>query len=316
MVESCGRGGVRRRWAAILSAALVLLALPGCSVRRLAVNALADSLASGGAVYASDDDPELVGDALPFALKTIESLLAEAPRHPGLLLAATSGFTQYAHAFVEGAAAPEESGDYEASERRRRRAQRLYLRARGYGLRGLEVEHPGLAERLLARPEAAAAELELEDVPLAYWTAAAWGSAIGAGKDRPELVADVPAVRALLERALELDEDWDAGALHAALVPLAALPAAMGGSWELAARHFERAAELSGGLDAGLFVTYAEAVALPRQDRAAFARLLQQALAVDPELAPQRRLANLVAQRRARALRQRADELFLEEAEP
>ena len=34
--------------------------------------------------YASDDDPELVGDALPFALKTIEGLSRATPRHKGL----------------------------------------------------------------------------------------------------------------------------------------------------------------------------------------------------------------------------------------
>ena len=42
-----------------------------------------------------------MAQALPFALKTIEALLAEAPEDRNLLLAACSGFTQYAYAFVE-----------------------------------------------------------------------------------------------------------------------------------------------------------------------------------------------------------------------
>lgn len=80
-------------------AALVLTAVltAGCSsVQQLAVNKLGDALAKQGTVFSSDDDPELIGDAIPFSLKLIESLLAENPRHPGLLLAAASGFTQYA----------------------------------------------------------------------------------------------------------------------------------------------------------------------------------------------------------------------------
>jgi len=84
-------------------AALVLLLaslFSGCSVRTVAVNGLAGALAAGGDIYASDDDPELVAAAVPFGLKTIEALLAETPRHDGLLQAAASGFTQYGYAFV------------------------------------------------------------------------------------------------------------------------------------------------------------------------------------------------------------------------
>jgi hypothetical protein len=40
-------------------------------------------LASGGSTYASDDAPDLVGEALPFGLKLIESLLVESPNTKG-----------------------------------------------------------------------------------------------------------------------------------------------------------------------------------------------------------------------------------------
>jgi predicted anti-sigma-YlaC factor YlaD len=49
-----------------------------------------------------------------------------------------------------------------------------------------------------------------------------------------------------------------------------------------------------------------------RQDRAEFENLLKRALAVDPNAAPDMRLANLIAQRRARWLLSHADELFFE----
>src|SRR5262245_23362409 len=70
------------------------LMLCGCSIKKMAINRLGDALAGGGNTFASDDDPELVKAAVPFSLKLIESLLAESPSHPGLLLAATSGFVQ------------------------------------------------------------------------------------------------------------------------------------------------------------------------------------------------------------------------------
>jgi predicted anti-sigma-YlaC factor YlaD len=117
-------------------------------------------------------------------------------------------------------------------------------------------------------------------------------------------------VRALMARALALDEDWDRGAIHAALISLDAVPEPMGGSRERARAHFERAVELSGGVAAGPYVSYAIGVAQADGDRAAFEDLLRQALAVDPDADPTQRLANQIAQRRARHLLDHADALF------
>jgi hypothetical protein len=58
----------------ILLAAVAILT-SACSVSQFAVNKVGDALAGGGGTYASDEDPELVGAALPFSLKLVESLL-------------------------------------------------------------------------------------------------------------------------------------------------------------------------------------------------------------------------------------------------
>ena len=52
----------------------------------------------------SDDDPGLAGQALPFSLELIESLMAESPRHKRLLPAAASGFTKCAYAYISSPA--------------------------------------------------------------------------------------------------------------------------------------------------------------------------------------------------------------------
>src|SRR5512139_2468375 len=85
----------------LLGAVCLALTLPGCSIKKMAINTVGDALAESGSSFASDDDPELVAAAVPFGLKTIESLIVQSPRHKGLLLAACSGFTQYAYAFVQ-----------------------------------------------------------------------------------------------------------------------------------------------------------------------------------------------------------------------
>ena len=67
----------------LLAALLGVLALAGCG--RAASRVVADALSSGGGnAYASDDDPELVRDAVPFGLKTMEALLEKHPEHEGL----------------------------------------------------------------------------------------------------------------------------------------------------------------------------------------------------------------------------------------
>lgn len=129
------------------------LVVSGCStLNRVAVNKLGDALAGGGTVFASDDDPDLIKAASPFSLKLMESLLAESPEHPGLLLATASGFTQYAYAFVHEDADELEETNLSAATAMHTRARRLYLRARDYGLRGLEVAHVGLPAALRKNP--------------------------------------------------------------------------------------------------------------------------------------------------------------------
>ena len=295
-----------------LAVGVLLVVLPlvaGCSIRGMAVSAVADGLSQSGDTFASDDDPELIRAAVPFALKTYESLLAQLPEHQGLLLATTRGFTQYAYAFVETDALMLETLDPAAARAELRRARKLYMRARDYGLRALELQEAGTVAGLRQAPRAAAEQLGSEHVPLMYWTAAAWGAAISAGMDDPELIVDFPAVRALLERALELEPGWDDGALHEAMISLESVPAVLGGSEERARWHFQRAVELSGGVKAGPYVALA-GIARSNQDRAEFETLLEAALAIDPDAAPEIRLANLIAQRRARLLLDRADELF------
>lgn len=288
--------------------ALALLAA-GCSVRQMAASAAGDALAGGGDAYASDDDIELVGAASPFGLKTVESLLGTVPEHRGLLLAATRGFTQYSYVWVQMPAEESEERDVRAAYAQYARARKLYLRARDYGLRGLDVSMAAMR----ADPVAALARTTREDVPLLYWTALAWGGAIALSKDDPATIAGLPAVDALIQRAAALDIDWDAGALRNFLIGYElSRPNAAPDALARARRHFERAVELSGGQQAGPYVALAESVAVAQRDRRQFEDLLRHALAVDADRRPEWRLANLVMQRRARWLLLRADQLVPE----
>jgi predicted anti-sigma-YlaC factor YlaD len=220
-------------------------------------------------------------------------------------------FTQNGYAFLEAEADGLDASRRTEATELRGRALKHYLRARGYCLRAMDSRFgKGTSDALLQDPVAATAKARKTDVPLLYWTAASWGAAISLGIDRPDLAVDFPSVRALADRALALDPTWNKGALHELMIALDSLPEALGGNPERAREHFKTAVEIQKGLSPGPYVALATGVSVPAQDRAEFERLLNEALAIDPEKDPTSRLPTLITQQRARVLLQRIDERF------
>ena len=176
-----------------LSAAALLLA--GCSVNSFVAGKLGTALTRGGSSWSTEDDPELVRDALPFALKTMESLAQEAPRHTGLQLGLCRGYSSYAGGFLEPEAEAIETQSFERAKQIRLRAERLYLRAFGYCKRALDLDFDGAGGALEGSPaelDAALSRVSRQGVETLYWTGVAWGSAVALGLDRPERVAQLP----------------------------------------------------------------------------------------------------------------------------
>ena len=300
---------IRSHHFAFILIAISPLVLGGCSVRQSAVNFIGDALAGGGGVYASDDDPELIREALPFGLKTFESLLEVAPNHQGLLLAAARGFTAYAFLLQDAADRLDESNFAEA-QRLRARAGKLYLRGRDYGLRGLDSSHPGFTVELRRDRAAALNRTTKDDAPFLYWAGASWAGAVSLAKSDPDLLIDLPLAGALVERVLALDENFDLGAAHEFFVSYEA--SRPGGSSIKAREHYRRALEISGGQRASTYLALAESVTIREQNLPEFRKLIAAALTIDPDNHPQFRLVNTVARRRALWLESRTSDLFLE----
>jgi predicted anti-sigma-YlaC factor YlaD len=292
------------------------LACAGCgSLKKAAIKKAADVLSGSGTTFSSDDDPEFVKSAIPFSLKMMESLLAETPKHRGLLLASASYFTEYGYAFIAQEADELEEKDVAAANEKRDRATKMFRRAWNYGMRGLEVDHPGFEKALRENPRQAVKQLTKKDVPLAYWTAASGG--LGIRADKPETVGDQLLVEALIDRVLELDESFENGAIHGFLIKYEMnRQGVKGDAAGRSRKHFERAVALSKGIDAAPYVSLAEAVCVPKQDAKEFESLLNKALAIDADAHPEIRLSNTVMQRRAKWLLARKDDLILPEAPP
>jgi predicted anti-sigma-YlaC factor YlaD len=284
----------------------------GC-VRSIAINAAADALAGSGGAFARDDDPRLVRDAIPFALKTIEGLVDAAPEHPGLLLSAASGFTQYAYAFVRRDAELLDEERPSEAKPVYARARKLYRRARAYGMRGLDVHAEGFAAEFRRDRRSALARLEAGAVPLLYWTAVAWAAEISISKDDAKVLGEQPDMEALMARALALDPDWGEGAIHEFYIAYdGGRSEAIGGSVARAKDHYDAALRLSKGRRVGPHVSWAESVEVQRQDKKKFLELLDRALAYDVDESPETRLVNILSQERARWLKGRVEDLFAE----
>ncbi|TFG64712.1 MAG: hypothetical protein E4H36_02235 [Spirochaetales bacterium] len=328
-----------------------------CSIQKAAINMISDALSgtggssAGGTSTASaltgDDDIELVGDALPFALKLYETLLSQNPDHVGLLMTTGMGFIMYANAFVQTPADMMPQEDYEKQAEMVLRAKKLYIRGRDYVLKAIELKHKGFRQALDSDDfETALSGMKKPDADSLYWASAGWLAAFSINPFDISLTMQMPKVLALIGKVLELDESYGKGGLHDLLFSVqASLPddlkyrtkirpendsvrrffdAYYAGIFgkdgsatpeEKARHHFGRALVLAEGKNPSPYLSLAAGVCIPNQYADEFIKLCNKALAVDPALDPDNKLAVILAQNRARWYLDNINQFFLLETE-
>jgi predicted anti-sigma-YlaC factor YlaD len=295
--------------------AAALLAFGSCSIERMALTKVAGMLSSTGSsdVFSSDNDPELVGDALPFAIKLYESLLASLPGHDGLRLRTGSLYVIYANAFIQTPAEMTPRREAETKEFLLARAKNLYLRGRDILFAALERKNPSFLARLKARQyKEALAPFGKEDVPFLYWAAVGWVGAFAVNPFDMTLGQALPQTAAMMERVSELDPGYGRGAIHVFYINYyGSLPDYMGGSAAQARDHFEKAQRTAGDADTSALMALATTVCVKEQNYKEFRSLLRQVLEFDVDKSPENRLVNVVNRRKARWLLDHADDLFI-----
>jgi len=299
---------------------LLLLFLPflgSCSLNKLVINKVSDALSGSDAntVFLGDDDPRLVGDALPFAIKMYETLLDKNPDHPGLILVTGSLFVMYANAFVQGPAEMLPLHQYEEKRQEMERAKKLYLRGVSILERGINNKYPGMLTEwgLEESPDftQSLSKMKKEDISLFYWYSAGTLSAYALNAFDLNLGLRVPRILSIMNKAYELDSNFNRGAIDELfLIIYGALPEGMGGDTEKALLHYQRALEKSGGEMAGPYVAYAQTIAVRNQDYEDFKTNLEKALSIDPAADRNNTLLNTINQNKARFLLEKAPELF------
>jgi predicted anti-sigma-YlaC factor YlaD len=264
-------------------------------------------------VFTGDSDPQLVGDALPFAMKMYEALLDSTPKHQGLMFTTGSLYVMYANAFVQGPAEMLPNEEWDAREDGLKRAKTLYLRGTDILYNALDSKYKGFIKASKNEDEfkSVLKKCKKQDAGLLYWAVAGGMAAYSTDLFDFDLSARIPEWRAMILRAYELDPDYGGASLDEFLVIFyASLPEMLGGDDEKAKFHFQRAMEKTGGNSAGAYVSYAQSICVPAQDYEGFTGCLEKAIAIDPDADKSTRLVTIINQRKAHWLIKNAYNYF------
>lgn len=151
---------------------------------------------------------------------------------------------------------------------------------------------------------------EEEDLPLLYNVGSVWATWIESHSDDWNAIAKLGQIQLLMERVVQLKDDYEQGNAHLYLGVIATLvPPALGGKADVGQQHFERAIQIAQHKNLMAQVLYAERYARLVFDRELHDRLLQEVLAADSE-AEGFTLSNTLAQDKARLLVKSADQYF------
>lgn len=277
-----------------------------CSINNLISDSLAGALSGGGNEgephpLLSENDPDLVGDALPFTLKLLDILISANINSPPILLTASQAYVAYAALYLQQEANTVSRDDFPRRSRLLDRSKIHFLRARDYTLSALEMLHPGFIGLLDDDDyERAFAGMSDDDVPYLYFTAVSWIGAAAVDVFDLALLLTAPRAVEMINAAYAIDPDYGDGAISEFYVLYySSLPEAMGGSKEQAEFYYREALRVSNNLSVSAHVSMALGIALPAQDTQQFRAFLNKALKIDVDEDINRRLTNIIRQREA-----------------
>lgn len=239
------------------------------------------------------NEPETVKQALPAYLVLIDSMVRGDDRNIDLLISASKLYGSYTSVFVED------------EQRKRLLSDRAFTYAhRALCLRaGQEnVTACNLHKASYASFEAALNKFTKNDVDVLFTLGSAWAGKLQANSADWNAVAELPKVKAVIQRVLKLDANWSNGDVHLYMgVMESLLPPAMGGKPDKARKHFESALKISKRSNSMALLFYAEKYARLMFDQKLHDDLLKELLALKAEKTASK-LIDAIAKAKAREL--------------
>lgn len=301
----------------LLFASLPLVGpIAGCNMTRFTATTSSPLFVRGADIVEQHWDPDLVGEGLPGNILQLEGIYSITPDDRELGIALMRAYGSYAFGWVEDEAdIAEAAGDLEGVDAANLRARFQYERARNIGVHLLRLRDEGIDRALRGNPDELLAYLRshyssAEDAALLFWTGFVWGNAINVSRTDPEMILALSTARALIEHSITLDPRYyhSSGIVFVATAN-SAFSENLGGDPVRGRELFERALAETQRHFFVVQLMYARVWAVNQGDRALFVRLLREIIdGGDP--APENRLANRLARRKAIRLLARVDELF------
>jgi len=272
-----------------------VLALSACNT--LVNSATRDMAGNLSSAIQNQNDPDTVRQGAPAYLIMIDSFIQGSPDSVELLIAGSSLYSSYASAF---ATEPE-------------RAKRLTEKSRQYAQHAFCIELPKLcdiSQKHFPDFEKLLQQISKKDIAVLNTWGIAWAGWVQSRSEDWLAIADIPKIKAIMLRVVELDPSWDNGSPQLYLGVLNSfLPAAMGGKPELAKSYFEQAINYSQGKNLMAKTLYAQYYARLIFDKKLHDKLLSEVLAAPVE-SPGLTLVNTLAHEQAQKLLDESDDFF------
>lgn len=295
----------------VLLALVVLAGAPGCSISRMAADAMVPVLANTRDEVNRSDVPRAAREAGPGLIATLDGIVTASPDNPELRLLQAEMCASFAFAFLEL-----EDPVWATS---------LYKRSRAAALVALADEDEELADALAAKGGQAAVAERLKEadedaLPALFWWAFARGAEVNLNRGDTSQIAALQVVDLVMGWVLERDPAFfhSGPDLYFAMRNLA-LPPSFGGKPDLGLRHFEAVERRTQGKLLMARVLRAQyhaptlaatpagakidaVMAAQKAAWTAYYDALKKVLEAPSDLWPEQSLSNAVAKQRARAL--------------
>ena len=201
--------------------------------------------------------------------------------------------------------------DYSQAMAKYKQANKIFAEARDSGILIISKKYPNFKKWL---NKEASIDFNADDMNDIYWLAASIGGCISSSRGNPFELINLPNVGRLLRTGIDINPEWENGSFYSAMISFTTTRSDLN---EIMLRdsvdyYFDKAVLYSDGKDAGPYLTYAESIHKPFQERKNFVDKLNYVINMENKPNNEFELTNLLAKSRAKWLLARTDEYFLE----
>ena len=201
--------------------------------------------------------------------------------------------------------------NYKDSQNQNRKAQSLFLETKQLCFENLGLSEPDSDDLLSYLKKS---NLTKENIYELYYLSASIGGLIKTSKGDPKELINFPQIGILLRKAINLEPNWNNGSLQSAMMSYTASRMDIDKSImkDSINFYFDKTLDYSESLDASAFVSYAELVYKPDQNKEGFINILEKAISIKTKKGSSFKLSNMIAQNRADWLLSNVEDYFIE----